>query len=384
MSDAPEKDVRGIKAPRILVMGIGSSGVRAVASMYAINPDLKAVAIDTDAKVLESVTVERNIQVGATITRGMSAGGDIELGRQSIEHDSSNIRKQLQQVDLLVIVAGLGGGTGSGAVPVITRIAREAGSLVLTMVSMPFAFEGKKISRIAEEALKRIRTHADAIVRIPNERLVDRADVELPVEQAFARSHKVMKDGIFSLGRMLSSNGVCSLDFACIRTMLSNCDGFCHFAGAEASGADRAKMVADSLLKHRLLNKGRLLENAEGIIIGLTGGHDLKLAEIEKVMNRLQEKLPEDVWLNFGVAVDPSFEGRLSAIVLVAEQWKTPLVDASRQMGLTFNRNNAQGQGELPLETIGKGEFTYIDPTILNNQDIDVPTYIRRDIKLPR
>jgi cell division protein FtsZ len=326
----------------------------------------------------------KTIHVGATITRGMSSGGDVELGRQSIEKDSSSIRKQLRQVDLLVIVAGLGGGTGSGAVPVITRIAREAGALILTMVATPFAFEGKKIARIAEDSIKRIRTHADAMIRIPNERLVIRSETDLPVEQAFARSHQVMMDGIFALGRMLAENGVCGLDFACIQTMLRNCDGFCHFASADGAGDEKADAVAEEILKHRLLNNGRLLEHAAGVIIGLTGGHDLKLSEIEKVMDNVQEKLPDEVWLNFGVAVDPGFEGRLSAIVLAAESWKEPLVDSNRQLGLSFNRKDASGQGELPLETAGKGDFTYVDPTIHNNQDLDVPTYIRRDIKLPR
>ncbi len=384
MSMTEQATDRTVRAPKILVMGVGSSGARAVAAMASLNPDIDAVAIDTDTKVLEAIGIKKTIHVGSTITRGLSSGGDVELGRQSIEKDSSNIRKQLRQVDLLIIVAGLGGGTGSGAVPVITRIAREAGALVLTMVATPFKFEGAKIARVADDALKKLRTHSDAIIRIENERLVDRSDAELPVEQAYARSHQVMMDGIFSLVRLLSRNGLVGLDFACIHTMLRNCDGFCNFASADGSGEDRAKVVADTLLTHRLLNKGRMLEGAAGVVIGLTGGHDLKLSEVDEVMTRLQEKLPEEVWLNFGVAIDSGFEGRLSAITLVAEQWKEALVDNNRQMGLSFTKNVNPGQGELMLETTGKGEFSRSDPTIHNNEDLDVPTYIRRDIKLPR
>ena len=125
-----------------------------------------------------------------------------------------------------------------------------------------------------------------------------------------------------------------------------------------------------------------MLKSAAGIIVGLTGGPDLKLSEIEAVMSRIQEKLPAEVWMNFGVTVESDFEGRLSVITLVAEQWQEPLVDDNRQMGLSFNKKF--GQGELLLEATGKGEFTYTDPTIHNNQDLDVPTYIRRGIKLPR
>jgi cell division protein FtsZ len=353
--------------------------------MCSLNPDLNAIVIDTDKKVLEASGMKKIIHVGTAVTNGFSAGGDVELGRQSIEKDSSSIRNQLRQADLLVVVAGLGGGTGSGALPVITRIAREAGTLILCMVTMPFAFEGKQIARKAEDALKKLRTHADAIIRIPNEMLVERADADLPLEQVFSRSQTVMQDGIFALWRMLSQNGICGLDFACIHTMLRNCDGFCHFASAEASGVDRGMAVAGDLLNHRLLNKGKVLEKSSGVIVGLTGGQDLKLGEIEVVMNQVQEKLPDDTWVNFGVTIDPVFEKRLSVIVLVAEQWKEPLVDdANRQMGFTFNRRLSSEQGELPLETTGKGRFSNLEPTIYENQDLDVPTYIRREIKLPR
>ncbi len=385
MSDATRAEQGRCAPPRMLVMGVGSSGVRAVEEMGRLNPEIDFVAVDTDKKVLEALALEHSLHVGETITRGFSAGGDVELGRQSIERDSSNIRKQLRQVDLLVLVAGLGGGTGSGAVPVIARIAREAGALVLCLVAMPFAFEGKKTARVAEEALKRIRTHADAIIRIQNERLVDRDETDLPAEQAFLRSHRLMADGVVSLSRMLARNGLCGLDFASIQTMLRNCDGFCHFACATGSGPDRTAAVLDGILDHRQLNKGKLLEVAAGVIVGLTGGPDLRLSEIETFMAGIQARLPGEVWLNLGVCIDPGFEGRLSATVLVAEQWKEPLVDsANRQLGLSFNRRPGFEQRELPLEATGKGEFAYADPTIHNNQDLDVPTYIRRDIKLPR
>jgi len=385
MGDPTSNTAPAIQPPRILVMGVGSSGVRAVAAMCQLNPGLDAIAVDTDTKVLESVAMERFIHAGASVTNGFSAGGDVELGRQSIEKDSSGIRRQLRQVDLLVIVAGLGGGTGSGAVPVITRIAREAGALVLCLLTLPFKLEGPPIAAKAENALKKIRPNADAIVRIPNETMVDRSDAGLTIEQAFARGQDAIQSSIFSLWRLLSENGICGLDFACIQTMLHNCDGFCHFANAEAEGEGRADAVADGILKHRLLNGGKVLGKSAGIIVGLTGGHDLKLSEMERVMERIQKKLPEGIWMNFGVAVDPAFEHRLSAIVLVAEQWKEPLMDdARRQMGFPFDRRSPSAQGELPFEIVGKGRFANLDPTILDNQDLDVPTYVRRDIKLPR
>ena len=383
MTDQPEQTP--LTAPRILLMGGGSSGARTVESVAAATPGLNRVVIDTDQKELESLRPEKIIHIGEAVTNGFSAGGDVELGRQSIEKSSAAIRSKLRPIDLLIIVAGLGGGTGSGAVPVITRLARETETLVLCLVTMPFAFEGQAIAGKAAEALKRIRTHADAIVRISNEMLVDRPDADLPLEDAFARSRKVATEGVAALWRMLSQTGVCGLDFACIHTMLRNCDGFCHFAAAETAGANRGPALAEEISTHRLLNNGKMLGRAAGIVVGITGGNDLRLSEVEQVMNQIQEKLPEDTWVNFGVVVDPAFDNRLSALVMVAEQWKEPLVDAAnRQMGFTYNRRLSLEQGELPLEAAGKGRFTNLDPTIHNNQDLDVPTYLRRSIKLPR
>ena len=366
------------KTPRLLVMGVGGSGARAVARLGRLYSEVDAVAVDTDSRVLAEIDSVRTIHVGTRTTGGFSAGGDVELGRQAIERDSSAIRRQLQQVDLLLLVAGLGRGTASGAAPVITRIAREAGAHILCLLTLPFAFEGDTAKKTAETALKRIRSHADAIVRIANDRLIDPDEAEdIPVEKAFERGMGVILSGVQALWRILARSGVCGLDFADIQTMLRHCDGFCHFAGAEAAGENRAEAVARGILEHRLLDGGRVLDGAAGVIIGLTGGHDLRLSEVETVMNRLRERLPADVRLSFGVTVDPAFDHRLSAIVLVAESWKEPLVDDAVP---------ARGprQGELPLEIGGRGRFAGTDPTIYRNEDLDVPTYIRRGVKLPR
>lgn len=373
MSDSPK-----MSAPRILVMGVGSSGSRAVDAMNQQDPALLAVAIDTDSKVLSTLSTVRTLHIGGVESQGMSTGLDVEVGRQAVNKNTAIIRTHLKGVSLLVVVTGLGGGTGSGAVPVITRLAHGVGTLVLCLASMPFKLEGDMQTTLAEDALKRIRSHADAIVRIPNERLFLRTDSDLTLEQIFLRGYQVMSDAVFSLYRMISRTGICDLDFACIQTMLRNCDGFCHFASAEAEGDERANTVADGIINHPLMAKGSLLAGAAGVIVGLAGGNDLKLSEVDALMERLQEKLPAKVWLNFGVTLEPERNGTLSAVVLVAEQWKEPLVSSASRL------KGGGTQGELPLETIGKGRFTNLDPTIQGNQDLDVPTYIRRNIKLPR
>ncbi|MCF7849891.1 MAG: hypothetical protein K9M45_13650, partial [Kiritimatiellales bacterium] len=280
---------------------------------------------------------------------------------------------------------GLGGGTGSGASPVIARLAREADTPLLCLATLPFAFEGNGIMKKATEGLKKLRAYADAIVRVPNEMLLGRDEADIPAEEAFARSQRIAAEAVLSLWRLLAHTGVYSLDFACIHTLLRHCDGFCHFAAVETSGAERGKAAADEVAKHPLLDKGKVLKKAAGIIVGISGGQDLAIGEVQAVMARLQEKLPEEAWTRTGVAIDSDFDGRLSVIVLSAEHWKEPLMDDERaQLGFSFDNRIRQEQGQLPFAPTKKGSFDNLEPTIHDNQDLDVPTYIRRNIKLPR
>lgn len=380
MTDLSVKPYSNLKVPRIAVMGVGSSGSRAVAGLSGLPDKVAVAAVDTDSRLLSTLEVSEVVHIGENITQGLSAGGAVELGRQSVEKDSSGIRQKLRDVDLLILVGGLGGGTGSGALPVIARIAREANCMILAMISMPYEFEGTMKKGIAEEAMKRIRTYADAVIRISNERLMRRFEDEHSAELALAQSHQIICDGVGLLTRVVSNSGVCSLDFACIQTMLRNCDGFCNLALANASGDDRSTVLSEALLAHPLLGHVDPWASAEGVIVGLMGGPDLKLHEIEVVMKLLQEKLPNDVWFNYGVQIDPAASGELSGMVLMAEQWKESLVDSAGRR-ISARRD---GQVELALEMVGKGKFSQVDPTIHKNQDLDVPTYIRRGIKLPR
>ena len=329
--------------------------------------------------------LEHGVHIGKEVTNGFSAGGDPEVGRQAIEKDSTYVRNLLRPTDLVILVAGLGGGTGSGALPVITRIAREAQTLVLCLVSIPFKFEGKETQQKAERALKRLRMHADAIVRLPNHLLVNPKEKNLPAEELLTRGQKLMGDAALTITSILSKNGIYSLDFASLRTMLQNCDGFCHFASAHTEGTDRSQLASYRLLNHPLLNNGKLIEGAPGVIIGILGGSNLTLEEIESIIRPIHQKLPPETWINIGIIIDPEMKNKLSTMLLVAEQWKEPLVDDSgKKLGFSLGRTKHLNQGELPLEIVGKGQFSKSEPTIFHNQDLDVPTYVRKNIKLPR
>ena len=277
-------------------------------------------------------------------------------------------------------VTGLGGGTGTGATPVLVRIAREAKAQTLVLASLPFAFEGKQRMNVSEDAIRRMRSNADAIVQLPNERL-KREAVGGTSEAAFSVSHRYMKDAAESLWYMCSMNGQCGLDFASIHTLLRACDGFCHIASVEFSGIDQAEQASRALLEHPLINRGLLLEGAAGVIISIRGSHELRIEEVEIIMEQLSNKLPEEAHINFGVSVDEKQSG-LKVVTLITEAWKEPLVENEVSI---FTSRSGFGQRELALGSSGnKGIFSGMDATVKNSEDLDVPTYLRKNIKLPR
>jgi len=361
-----------------LLVGVGGSGCSAVETAAARAPRLPYLLIDTDARSAGSD--EHYFSIGKNVTNGLSAGGGIELGRPSIEKDSARLRARFESVDIIVIVVGLGGGTGTGAVPVLTRIAREADAQTMVLASLPFAFEGKQRRKMAEAAIKRLRSHTDAIVQLPNERLKREAKSDR-AEDAFLISHRYMADAAVALWRICLAEGHCGLDFASIHTLLRACDGFCHIASVEADGEDRVSHVTKALIAHPLMNRGLLWEGAAGIVLSIQGDESLTLQEVESVMEQLTDKAPDEARINFGVYADRNQRG-ISLIALVTEEWKEPLVDAEVSI---FSGQSGRGQGELPLGSSGgKGLFHGMDGTVVNQEDLDVPTYIRKKIKLPR
>ena len=367
---------------KILVLGLGGAGCNTLARIASRAPEgMEFAAMDCDFQTLENCTaVENRLAVGKAITDGMSTGGDLEVGRRCAENAAGQIETLLSGVDLLVVIAGLGGGFGSGAVSVIARMARQLGSATLFFAIMPFPFEGIVTHGKAQGAIRRLRTYADAIVQMPNALIQPDGDALL--EDSLERSSRTLAAGVIGLWRMLSYTGVCNLDFASLHTMLSYCDAFCRFACATATGEGRAEALIDSLRAHPLVKEGDIFEKAPGMIIGITGGEDMKLCEVQQIAEELTPK-GEECWVKLGIATDPAFAGRLSAIVLAAEAWKEPLVDDGRGGLKAFAGDGKQGELAGVLKSRSR-TFGGAERTIWNGEDLDVPTYIRRKIKLPR
>ncbi|MBI9020412.1 MAG: hypothetical protein JEZ10_04060 [Verrucomicrobia bacterium] len=369
-------------AKRILILGLGGAGCSTIARIASTAPDgMEFAVMDCDVQTLERCAhIETRLVIGKGITDGLSAGGDLETGRRCAESSVSQIETLLSAVDLLLVVTGLGGGLGSGAAPVLARMARNAGAHSLFFTVLPFPFEGSVVQGKAHNSLHRLRTHADAIVQMPNKRIQPDGDALLT--DSMERSDRTLSAGVVGLWRILSHTGLCNLDFADLHTLLRYCDATCRFSCASATGEGRAQTLIDALRVHPLADNGAIFENAPGMLVGITGGEDLTLAEAQQIMESIVPD-NETCWVKMGIAIDPSFSGRISAMVLTAESWKEPLVGDGR--GGLKSASGEGGQGELPgvLKPRSRA-FGGSERTVWRGEDLDVPTYLRRKTKLPR
>jgi cell division protein FtsZ len=362
---------------RILVFGLGGAGCSVVGRIARRAPEnMEFAVMDCDVQTLESCAqLETRLDAGKGVTDGLSAGGDMETGRRCVEKAGKPVDALLSGVDLLIVVVGLGGGFGGGAAPVVARMARNAGAQTIFFTLFPFRFEGGAVRGKAHNSLRRLRTYADTIIQMPNSRIQPEGDALL--EDSMQKADLTLAAGVVGLWRLLSQTaGVCNLDFATLHTLLRHCDAACRFSCAIATGDERAAELVEMLRSHPLAEDGAVFENAPGMIVGITGGEDLRLSEVRQIIEGVSPE-NDECWIKMGVATDPSFNGRLSAIVLAAESWKEPLVE---------DPNSAlAGQGELSgvLKPRSKA-FGGAERTIWNGEDLDIPTYLRKKIKLPR
>jgi len=373
MADSPK---------RILVLGLGGAGCNTVARIAPGAPDgMEFAVMDCDVQTLQTCAhIENRTASGKAVTDGMSAGGDLDTGRRCAENSAGQIETLLSGIDLLMVIVGLGGGFGSGAAPVIARMARNAGAATLFFTIIPFSFEGTVTQGKAHSALRRLRTYADAIVQMPNALI--QPDGDKLLADSLDRSSRTLAEGVVGLWRMLAQTGIYNLDFSSLQTMLNYCDATCRFTCATAKGKNRAGALVEALHAHPLIAGTAVLEKAPGVLIGITGGVDLKLSEIQQIIEGVAPS-GETCWIKTGVTMDPSFTGGLSAIVLAAEAWKEPLVDDGHGGLKPASGEDKQAELAGVLKPRSRA-FGGSERTIWKGEDLDVPAYIRRKIKLPR
>ena len=300
---------------RITVIGVGGGGGNAVNRMVASGlQGVDFIVANTDIQALKWNAEPNKIQLGAKITKGLGAGADPNLGRQSALEDTDKLLQALDGADMVFVTTGLGGGTGTGAAPVIASLASELGALTIAVVTKPFAFEGKKRAARAERGLEELRECVDSVITIPNERLLSTIDRSTSLVEAFSTADDVLRQAIQGISDLILVPGLINLDFADVTTVMSGM-GMAVMGTGVGEGASRASDAASLAISSPLLEDASV-KGARGVIINVTGGGDLSLVEVSEASSIIQEAAHEEANIIFGAVVDPSMQGQVKITVI--------------------------------------------------------------------
>jgi len=413
----------------IKVFGVGNAGIKIMEQMLKEgHPDLSYVAISTEASALGASAAPEKVHLETKLLRGLGTGGDPERGEAAAEEQAPRLKALCEKTDVVFILAGLGGGAGTGISPVLARVAREAGALVLAFVSTPFQCEGRRRHEFAREGLEDLKQSADGVICQRNERAFKLIDENTSVIETFKITNNLLAEGIRGVLRLLTTkNSLIEIHLSDICALLRDRHAESHFAVAEAMGPNRSREVLDKLLAHPMLDGGEMLADSEAVLVSVMGGPDLAMGEVNRLMEQLNRHC-EHGQVIMGAAVDDAFREKLSVTLIVAR--KTPeqvpekakpnvsvegldtqllrhtetvrpgsrfvppppslpqdkleqlLARKASGTGRVRKKAPKMRQGNLPLEIVSKGRFDKSEPTIHKGEDLDVPTYIRRGIAL--
>jgi len=300
--------------PRICVIGVGGAGGNAVAHMIKNKVGgVEFIAANTDAQALRASGADRIIQLGRKTTEGLGAGSRAELGRAAAEESLGEIDRVLNGAHMCFVAAGLGGGTGTGAAPVIARAARARGILTVGVVTRPFAFEGARRARAAEAGLEELQQHVDSLIVVPNQNLFRVANPDTTFKAAFDLADEVLQQGVSGITDLMVMPGFINLDFADVRTVMADM-GRAMMGTGEASGEDRALRAADAAIANPLLDES--LEGASGLLISIIGGEDMRLMEVDEAARRVKALADPEAEIIWGSAFDPRMEGRIRVSIV--------------------------------------------------------------------
>jgi len=288
---------------RIKVIGVGGGGSNAVNRMIEEGiQGVEFIAVNTDAQALLLSKAPMRVRLGDKLTRGLGAGGDPEVGRKAAEESADDLYNVLKGADMVFVTAGLGGGTGTGAAPIVAQIAREIGALTLGVVTRPFTFEGGKRITTAETGMTKLKEHADTLIVIPNDRLLQIVDKRVSLQDSFKMADEVLRQGIQGISELITVPGLINLDFADVRAIMSE-GGAALMAVGKASGEDRAKIAAEQAISSQLLDI--TIDGARGVLFNVTGGPNMTLFEVNQAAALIRETTHPDVNMIFGAVIDP-------------------------------------------------------------------------------
>jgi len=335
------------------VVGVGGGGNNAINRM--ISAGLKGVefiGVNTDAQALRLCQAEQKVQIGAKLTKGLGAGGNPEIGRKAAEESREELAQRLQGADMIFVTAGMGGGTGTGAAPIVAQIAKEAGALTAAVVTRPFSFEGRKRAQQAEAGIAELRTKVDTLIVIPNDRLLQVADKQTSMVEAFRLADDVLRQGVQGISDLIAVPGLINLDFADVKTIMSDA-GSALMGIGRATGEKRATEAAKMAISSPLLETS--IEGAKGILLSITGGPSLGLLEVNEAAEIIAASADPDANIIFGAVIDENLKDEIRITVIA-----TGFENAARE------------------EEVAAAEEADLKIKPFNLDDLDIPAFLRR------
>jgi len=380
----------------IKVVGVGGGGGNAVNHMLkAAIEGVDFICANTDAQALSSSEVKTQLQIGSNLTKGLGAGANPAVGHQAAMEDKDRIAETLKDTDMVFITAGMGGGTGTGAAPVVAEVAKEMGILTVAVVTKPFPFEGPKRMKIADEGIEELSRHVDSLITIPNERLLEVMGKSMSLLDAFCAANDVLLNAVQGIAELITRPGLINVDFADVRTVMSEM-GMAMMGTGFASGENRAHEAATAAVQSPLLDDVNLV-GAKGILVNITAGLDLAIGEFDEVGNTVRDFADEDATVVVGTVIDPEMQGELRVTVVAtglgdtsakpelsvvepAVEEMAPLSQAVGDDTAVPNYNDYDKPASQRVGNTARGDAQrYVDAAVERDMDyLDIPAFLRR------
>lgn len=366
---------------RIKVIGVGGGGCNAVNRMIEEGlSGIEFITVNTDAQALLLSKAPTRVRIGDKSTRGLGAGGNPEIGRKAAEESAEDLYEVLKGSDMVFVTSGLGGGTGTGAAPIVAQIAKEVGALTIGVVTRPFTFEGSRRQQSAEAGISKLKEHADTLIVIPNDRLLQIVDKRVSLQEAFRTADDVLRQGIQGISELITVPGLINLDFADVRAIMSE-GGAALMAVGHANGEDRARIAAEMAISSQLLDI--TIDGARGILFNVTGGNSLTLFEVNQAAAIIKETAHPDVNLIFGAVIDPNMGDDVRITVIATgfdrASVRSPLLEQrpapkKEEQIPSIPASSPAPKAERPAPASSPTEF---QPHVINTSDLDIPAFLR-------
>jgi cell division protein FtsZ len=372
--------IEAIEGARIKVIGVGGGGGNAVNTMIAAGlPGIDFLAANTDAQALRTNLAPVKLQLGERLTRGLGAGGNPEVGKRAALEDVERLAEHLGGADMIFVTAGMGGGTGTGAAPVVAKVAKELGCLTVGVVTKPFIFEGKRRAKQADEGLRELKASVDTLITIPNQRLLAVAGRNSSIVETFKKADDVLLQAVRGIADLVTVHGLINLDFADVRAIMAEM-GMAMMGAAVATGENRAAEAAQKAISSPLLEEVAI-KGARGVLINITGGPDLTLHEVNEAASLVQEEADEDANIIFGAVIDESMGDEVRITVIATGFGESP---AARPVPRPQPQPMAAGNDLHGMEVAPDGRpIRRLGLREVDEDELEVPTWQRRQQAAP-